>query len=253
MPAGPGVIHVGAAIELINIRWTTPWTLLGENYAFVIAQPVVVQSKYGEIPGKGETYGHAGGVHNTIVTPGLLSWELASNMYVAAGMRFGVPDGTIQGVNGLDNIGVPYWMIQPTFALSYLDNGWDLSATLFYDIYTANPYSHVTDGPVFRADLTATKKFGSFEVGPVAYVAFQTQRDTGGSSAAYLASGGAINTCEPLPTGAFNNCARAEKAGAGGKLGYDFKTVQIAVLVTDSVLSHGQGALTAGECGLKYL
>ena len=239
---GPGSVHVDATIELLALRWTTPWTLLGASFAAQVIQPVVTQDKYGEIPGKGAISSFAGGIHDTIVAPAILSWQFPQKFYVAAALRLGVPDGTIQGVNGLDNIGVPYWMIQPTFAVAYLNNGWDLAANFFYDIYTTNPYSRVTDGQVFRADLTATKKFGRFEIGPVGYLAFQTTRDTGGASpAAYIASHGALNTCEPLPSGAWDQCSRGGKAGVGGEVAYDFDGAKLAVLVTDSVYSHGVG------------
>ena len=238
---GHGDVHLDVPIELLAFRWTTPWTFFGGTFAAAVIQPAVMQSTYGEIPGKGAIYGHVGGIHDTIVTPAQLSWQFPHKLFVSAGVRFGVPDGTVQGVNGLSNIGAPYWMIQPTVDIAYLDNGWNIDANFFYDFYTTNPYSNVSNGEVFRGDLAATHKFGRFDVGPVGYFAFQTTRDTGGNTLGYLATGGAINTCEPLPSGAWNGCARAAKAGVGGKVGYDLGNAQIAVLVTDSVLSRGVG------------
>lgn len=239
---GPGTIKVDTAIELLSLRWTTPWTFFGARYAVAAVQPFVTQEKYGTIPGKGATDTFAGGIHDTIISPIILSWELPHKLFISPFLRIGVTDGTIQGVNGLDNVGVPYTMIQPGFAVAYLENGWNLSANLFNDIYLTNPYSHITDGQVFRADLTATKKFGRLEIGPVGYLAFQTTRDTGGASpAAYAASHGALNTCNPLPSGAFDQCSRASKAGVGAKIGYNFGPAQLAVLVTDSVLGEGIG------------
>ncbi|QXX73274.1 transporter [Methylovirgula sp. HY1] len=239
---GHGDIHVDATIDLVSLRWTTPWTLFGGTYGVAVIQPVVTQSQYGEIPGKGAiTPTDVGGIHDTIVTPGMLSWQFPQRLFVAAGLRIGVPDGTIQGINGLSNIGAPYWMIQPTFDIAYLNDGWNIDANFFYDFYTTNPYSTVSNGQVFRADLAAAHKFGRFEIGPVGYLAIQTTKDTGGNTAGYLATKGAINTCEPLPNGAFNGCARAAKAGVGGKIGYDFGVAQINLLLTDSVLSRGVG------------
>lgn len=236
-------LYVDTPIEVLSFRWTTPWTLFGARYAFIAVQPFVSQRQYGDIVGKGPTDTQTGGMHDTIISPAVLSWELPHKTFFSTFLRAGIPDGAIDGPTGLGNAaGTPYWMIQPGAAISYLEHGWDLSANLFYDFYTTNPYSHVTDGQVFRADFTATKKFGRLEIGPVGYLAFQTTRDTGGASpAAYAASKGALNTCNLLPSGAFNQCSRAGKAGIGGKIGYNFGAANLALLVTDSVLSEGVG------------
>ncbi|MHB8885545.1 MAG: SphA family protein [Methylovirgula sp.] len=239
--AGPGTIHADVADEVPALLWTTPWTLFGATYAVLISQPMVSSHLYGQVPGVGPVASHNGGLRNTIVTPINLSWNVSKGWYVGLGFTAAVPDGEITGINGLDRVGAPYWTLEPTVAVSYLRNGWDLSATFLYDIYTANPYSGVTDGQAFYADLTATKKFDHLEIGPVAYLAVQTTNDSGGSPAAFIATRGVANSCEPVAPNVNNYCMRAARAGVGGKIGYDIGRAQIALLATQSVLSRGQG------------
>lgn len=240
---GGGLIKADIPDYVPALLWTTPWTLFGARYAVLIAQPVAQVKVYGEIPGRGWYSSQGGGLRNTIITPINLSWHLPGGWYVGAGLNTHVPDARTTGINGLDSAGQPYWTLEPTFAVSYLKNGYDLSATVFYDFYTTNTNSHVTDGQAIYLDLTATKKFGSYEVGPVGYFAAQTTRDTGGNPMGFLGSAGAINSCEPEPGGVYNYCVRAAKAGVGGMVAYDFARGNIALLATQSVLSHGQGGL----------
>jgi len=238
---GSGTIHIDVPDAIPALLWTTPWMLFGAHYAILVGQPAAQFKAYGDIPGRGAYSSQGGGFRNTIVTPINLSWHLPNGWYVGVGFDAHIPDARTTGVNGLDSAGQPYWTLEPTFAVSYLHDGYDLSATVFYDFYTTNTYSDVTNGQAIYLDLTATKKFGPYELGPVGYFAAQTTRDVGGNAMGYLTSMGAINSCEPEPGGIYNYCVRAAKAGVGGMVGYDFDRGNIALLVTQSVLSHGQG------------
>lgn len=238
---GPGSLKADVPDEIPAVVWTTPWTLFGARYAMLVAQPMAQVKGYGEVPGAGWVTSQAGGLRNTIIAPVNLSWHLPNGWYVGAGFNVAAPDARVTGINGLDSMGQPYWTLEPTFAVSYLHDGWDLSATLLYDIYTTNRYSGVTDGQALYVDLTATKKFASFEIGPVAYVAVQTTRDSGGNPVQFLATRGLVNSCEAEPENIYNYCVRAAKAGVGGKIGYDFGRGEISLLATQSVLSHGEG------------
>jgi hypothetical protein len=238
---GPSSLKADIPDEIPALVWTTPWMLFGARYAILVAQPVAQVKGYGEIPGRGWITSDGGGMRNTIVAPINLSWHLPQGWYVGAGVNLALPDARVTGVNGLDSVGQPYWTVEPTFGVSYLHDGYDLSATMLYDFYTTNTYSGVTDGQALYLDLTATKKFGSYEFGPVGYLAVQTTRDSGGNPLAYIATNGAANSCAPEPFNVYNYCVRAAKAGVGGEMAYDFDRGNIAVLATQSVLSHGQG------------
>jgi hypothetical protein len=238
---GPGSINIDVADVVPAIVWTTPWTLLGARYAILVSQPAVAVNAYGAIPGEGWYTSESGGFRNTIFAPINLSWSLGGGWHFGAGINFSIPDARTTGHNGLDSGGQPYWTIEPTFGVSYLRNGFDLSATLLYDFYTTNRYSGVTDGQALYLDLTATKKFGHFEIGPVAYLAAQTTRDRGGNPLEFIATRGAVNSCEPEPFNVYNYCVQAAKAGVGAKIGYDIGGGELALIATQSVLHHGQG------------
>jgi hypothetical protein len=238
---GPASIKLDVGDEVPAILWTTPWKLFGASYAILFSEPMVSVKSYGEIPGLGWHTSDSGGLRNTVFAPINLSWHLGNGWNLGAGVNFSIPDGRTTGVNGLDSSGQPYWTIEPTLGFSYLHDGFDLSATLLYDIYTTNRYSDVTNGQALYLDLTATKRFGHFEIGPVAYMAVQTTRDRGGNPTEFLLTRGAVNSCEAEPYGIYNYCVRAAKAGVGGKIGYDFGSGEIAVIGSQSVLSHGSG------------
>lgn len=239
--AGRATIRLDLPDEIPAFVWTTPWTLFGARYSTLVAQPIAQAKAYGEIPGVGWYSSQGGGNRNTIVAPINLSWRLPEGWFVGAGFNVAIPDARTTGLNGLDSMGQPYWTLEPTFGISYLRDGYDLSATMFYDIFTRNTYSGVTDGQGIHMDFTATKRFGSYEIGPVGYFAVQTARDTGGNPSAFVATKGAVNSCEPEPFGVYNYCVRAAKAGVGGKIAYDFDRGTIGLMASQSVLSHGQG------------
>lgn len=238
---GPGSVKADVADEIPAFVWTTPYKIFGATYAVLLAQPLADIKGYGPVPGAGYVTNKAGGMRNTFMSPITLSWDLGNGFHIGSGFNMAVPDARTTGVNGLDSAGQPYWTLEPNAGISYLRDGFNLSATMLYDFYTRNTYSNVVNGQAMLLDFTATKKFQHVEIGPVAYAAFQTTRDSGGSPIGFLTSRGSTNSCEPEPGGVFNSCVRGATGGVGGKLGYDFGRGEIAVLGTHSVFAHGQG------------
>jgi hypothetical protein len=154
----------------------------------------------------------------------MLSWNLGGGLFAKLGVIFWGPGGTIEAGpfnNGLGGIGAPYWTIEPHLAVSYLADGWNLTASLIYGISTKNPYSGVSNGHTLNLDLTATKRFGKLEIGPVGYFSTQVTSDIG---------------CESFYGPGV--CAYGAKAGIGGLIGYHFGRVTMKVSVTDSVYNR---------------
>lgn len=239
---GPASLQADVANDTPAFVWTTPYKLFGASYSVLLAVPVAAVDIYGPVPGAGWSRSEGGGLRNTFLSPITLSWNMGGGLFIGSGFNMAVPDARTSGVNGLNSAGQPFWTFEPNVGVSYLANGLDLSATLLYDFYTRNTYSNVVNGQALLLDLTATKKFGHIEIGPVGYVAFQTTRDSGGNPLQFLATNGSVNSCEPEPGGIFNYCVRGAKAGVGGKIGYDFGRGEIALLATDTVFHRGQGA-----------
>ena len=211
---GPGAPQVaGAATKVkvdgasVGFLWVPGWTFLGATYDAVIVQPFV-NTSLGTPINLQKT-----GVHNTYIVPVELSWKLGtSGFFVKTGLGIDVPDGTIEGANGLASVGNPWWTFQPLLVVSYLKNGWNLTAYTTAEINTKNSITGYRSGNVLHAEFAATKQFEKWTVGPVAYYVGQVSNDK--SSAFY---NGVINV------------NRFDVWAVGGLIGYDFGPVNLKV------------------------
>jgi hypothetical protein len=211
---GPGAPNVGGAATTVNVNAATPgfvfvpgWTFLGATYDAVIVLPFA-NADTGVPVSTMKT-----GVHNTFVVPVELSWKLGqSGFFVKAGLGIGVPDGTISGLNGLGNVGNPWWTFRPELIFSYLNNGWNLTSAFYYETNTENSVTKYRSGDVFDAEFAVTKAFGKWTLGVLGYYTAQVTDDT--SSAFYL---NAVSS------------NRFHQTAAGGLVGYNFGPVQLNV------------------------
>jgi hypothetical protein len=108
--------------------------------------------------------------------------------------------------------------------VSYLADGWNLTAAAIYGLPTRNDFSGVTNGNWLNLDLTATRKFGQFELGAVGYYSTQVIDDRG---------------CEGFYGPGV--CAYGSRAAIGGLLGYDFGALDMKLSVTKAV--HTENSL----------
>ncbi len=151
------------------------------------------------------------------------SWDLGHGFYVANFIGAYAP---------IDNaLGQNYWVPNERFAIGYTGDGWDLTAHVIFGIRTNDLNLGFQTAPDYvNLDLTATKKFGKFELGLVGFGSW----DVGTLPAAYaLATGGA--------QGQF---------AVGGLVGYDFGGLYGQVYLTHDVWEQhyvGFGLPTAYE------
>jgi hypothetical protein len=222
---GPGQ-HTGvqAAVDVQGFLFVPGWTFLGATYDAVIVQPFVMQSVGAPVNAQ------AAGAFNTYIVPIELSWKLwDSGFAVKTGVGIYLEDGTINhgaALNGLGNVANPYWTFQPELILSYLKDGWNLTAALYEEINTANEFSHYTTGDIFHADFTATKTIGKWTFGPVAYYVAQVTNDS--CPASCVAFYGMAD-----PTTA--HVQSYSEWAVGGLLGYDFGPASFSVWATQEV------------------
>src|SRR6201989_2052968 len=148
---------VQAAVDVQGFLFVPGWTFLGATYDAVIAQPFVMQSTGAPVNTQ------AAGVHNTFIVPVELSWKFADSGFVTkTGLGIYTPDGTVNGFTGTGNVGSPYWTFQPEFIVSYLTDGWNLSAAIYAEFNTRNTVSHYQSGNILHADFTDTKTIGKW-------------------------------------------------------------------------------------------
>ena len=179
--AGPGVnneLHgaktgVQAAVDIQGFIFVPGWTFLGATYDALIVQPFAMSS-LGE-----PLNSQASGMFNTYFVPVELTWKLGTSGFVVkSGLGFYAPTGTQQGPVGLSNAGSPFWTFQPELAISYLANGWNLTAFFYGEFNTANSVDNYTNGDIFHVDFTATKTIGKWTFGPVGYYVAQVSNDS---------------------------------------------------------------------------
>lgn len=232
---GPGAPSVGGARTpvrvdgaAVGLLFVPGWTILGATYDAVVVQPYI-----NETLGSPINY-TAAGAHNSFVAPIELSWKLGeTGLHIKTGLGMYTPDGTISGTSGLDNNGTPWWTFQPEFVISYIKDGWELTANLFDEINTKNSITGYRSGDVFHAEFTATKTWGKWTLGPVGYYVGQVTSDTA-SSTFY---GGRINT------GSYDVWA------VGALVGYDFGPATFKVWAVDQLHAQAAGG-TAGPPGV---
>jgi hypothetical protein len=223
---GPGAPNVGGAATAVNVNAATPgfifvpgWTFLGATYDAVLVQPFA-SADTGSPVNTMKT-----GVHNTFVVPVELSWKLGqSGFFVKTGLGIGVPDGTISGVNGLGNVGNPWWTFRPEFIVSYLNEGWNLTAAFYYETNTRNTVTKYRSGDVLDSEFAVTKQFGKWTLGVLGYYVAQVGDDS--SSASY---GNAISA------------NRFHEGAIGGLVGYNFGPVQLNVFGFREVSAGASG------------
>jgi hypothetical protein len=124
--------------------------------------------------------------------------------------------------------GPPDWTVsafQPEFVVSYLKDGWNLTANIFEEFNTSNSITGYTSGDVLHAEFTATKTVGKWTFGPIAYYAGQVSNDI--ASASYY--GGTINT------------NRYNVLAAGALVGYEFGPAALNVWATQEFSTTASG------------
>lgn len=256
---------VQTAFDVQGFLFVPGWTFLGATYDAVIAQPFGMVSVGRPLSVNPTQMDMFSGVHNTYFAPIELSWRLGtSGVLVKAGLGMFAPTGTIQGgrdvttipsgcatqagCNGFANVGNKYWTFQPELIVSYLKDGWNLSAALYGEFNTANQIDHYTQGDIFHVDFTATKTIGKWTFGPVGYYVAQVSDDKCSDSVCLATHPG----LSPVPgfvvpgtAGIFGNTQRYQLLALGGLLEYNFGPASLTVWATQEVFSKASGASLA--------
>jgi hypothetical protein len=219
-PLPPGVYFVNTAsygcrdlspedvcslVTIPVIAWSTPWTILGGRLQFLAFAPAV------EV-----------GVDHTLYRSGFynpgglvqLAWDLGGGLGVSYAIGAYFENDT--DVSWSDT------SLNQRLAVSYTGGGWNLTANLIYgthfDSVNADPQlspcpfvGGLNCNPDFiNLDLTATKKFGKWEFGPVAF--------------------GSWDVSTPL-----DGYQRQRQFAVGGLVGYDFGPVNLQMYATTDV------------------
>lgn len=174
-PGGQANTPLHLVSTALGLTWSSGWEFLGGKHTATVVQPFTIANVGAPLDD------HRGGMHNTFIIPAALSWNLGEGWFAKAGLGIAIPDGTIRGESGLDNIGNPWWTFQPNVVVSYLKNGWNLTANLSEEFNTENYKTDYKTGNVLHLDVTAAKTIGKWTMGPIATYVGQVTGDRSSS------------------------------------------------------------------------
>ncbi|UMY16551.1 transporter [Methylobacterium organophilum] len=226
---------VDTAVNIPILLWSTPWTPFGGRIELAVAPPTVF------------TFSRAAGGRDTSINVGtfiggIWAFDLGGNIGVS--VLFGTYLNELNaGRGGGLNI-----LASNTYraggAISYTGDGWNLTANLTYNFYdTPGRFDGPNGIPAFfgpvgisdalNLDLTATKKFGKFEIGAIGYGTVNLDPN----AITFPAGLGVLGS----------RVGRGGRFALGGLIGYDFGpfTVQ-AYVARDVVTSAGVSESTDG-------
>ncbi len=146
---------LNAVVNIPVLAWSSPWKVLGGRF-----------EAYGALPEDGVGVDHTtwlSGIYNPAALFGI-AWDLGN------GWSFSNFVGGYAPVKA-DGLAQNVWTFNERAALSYTANGWDVTAHALLGISSNDVRTHQAVQPdTITVDLTATKSFGKWEVGPVSYV-----------------------------------------------------------------------------------
>ncbi len=171
VPGGKAAVGVNIPV----LAWSTPWKILGGRLLFAVAAPSVevgVTSPFGD--------SYAEGMFNPFFGGGL-AWDLGG------GFGFSYLLGVYPSVH--TPVGFDSTSLNQRFALSYTANGWNLTGNLIY----GNHLDTDKNPDYLNIDLTATKKFGKWELGAVGFGSTDLNQPTlAGPKQSQFALGGLV-------------------------------------------------------------
>lgn len=219
-------VRANIFVDVPILLWNPGVKLLGGDYAVALAQPMThVDTIVG-----GSSVASSWGTFSTIVVPGMLSWSLANDFHVKTGLAVYLPDGTAQKQRSTSSDGtyagvansINYWSLEPSLGISWLHDGWNISAELNYDYNFKNTQTGYSSGDVLVGDYTLTKTIGNWTLGLGGYSVNQLEDDS--SSVASIQSG--IDG---------SGGSRQTKYAAGPIVGYNFGPVAVTATYNHAI------------------
>lgn len=189
-------------INLPSFIWATPAEVVGGRLQLIVLQPITASSTRGAA--------YQSGFGQTLLAA-QVAWKLGHDLNFSYLLGAYLPSDT--------KIVIQNPVLHQRFAITYNGDGWNLTGNFLYGTFfdaTSRSGSYYPD--FLNLDLTATKHFGKWEVGPVAF----------GST--------------DLPT---NNpsYARQGQFAVGGLVGYNFGPVNLQAYVTRDVVQRNYAGL----------
>ena len=146
---------------------------MGAQYAFAVLGPFDhIDREYAG------TTASASGNFEPIISPVNLSWTIANDWHVATGLGIYIPNGTFNDKSIAGYLpSANFWAFEPSVGISWLHDGWNVSAKFVIDFDGKNPITNYISGDVFSTDFGVTKTIGKWTVGVGGYWRYQFSND----------------------------------------------------------------------------
>ena len=176
---GDNKIAIGVDVRASaqQFHWVPGNTIFGGSYRAMAIVPLVWadQTAFG-------TDTNEFGLGDVTVSPLNLSWMIAPGLFVQSGLSLTLPTGKFNTAQGSLNLGSNAFTTSVDVGVSYLADGWNLSAHANYFMHAENPDTQYRSGNEFLLNWTAMKDVGGFSVGPVGYFRQQVTDDRNSGS-----------------------------------------------------------------------
>lgn len=168
-------IHTNVYLTTSMLLLSTKYHIFGARYGAFIYNVGVYHANIIEPNGAGGSVTSAADFE---IDPVDLSWHLGHGLF------FGISEGFSPPVASYDphrliNIGHDRFTFQQHVNLSDVTPFYLLSANGLFSVNGPNQYDGYDSGSTFNVDLTALRRFGAFETGPVGYYFDQFGGDAG--------------------------------------------------------------------------
>ena len=191
-----------ATINLPSFIWATPAEVVGGRLQLVVLQPITASSTRGAA--------YQSGFGQTLLAA-QVAWKLGHDLNASYLLGAYLPSDT--------KIVIQNPVLHQRFAVTYNGDGWNLTGNILYGTFFDTRSATGAFYPDFlNLDLTATKHFGKWEVGPVAF--------------------GSTDLPTRNPT-----YARQGQVAVGGLVGYNFGPVNLQAYVTRDVVQRNYAGL----------
>lgn len=218
---------VDALIEVPTLLWVPGNKVFGGRYAAAVTFPFDYTNV--KVPGVAElsSNGHWG-TFNTTLAPAMISWQLPYDLHVRTDLAISLDDATSTPGHPPSGGGVPsgngFWSLEPDVGISWIHDGWSVSAGIQYAYNVRDSETQYTSGQQLSATYSVMKTIENWTVGIGAYSINQITNDGGaGARAAGCATKGGC---------------RIKAYGAGPLVGYQFGKLNVLLNYTASIYTR---------------
>ncbi|KGF80259.1 signal peptide protein [Massilia sp. JS1662] len=187
----------------------TDHALFGGTWGWAAVLPVLDMHLDLAIPTPGGTLRQSGSNRaqgDLQVTPVIVAWQPAPNLFVNASLSLQVPTGSYAR-NRLISAGVNHWTVSPAVAFTYLTpDGVEVSSNVMVNVHTENHATRYRTGSEYQHEFALGRHAGAWTIGVGGYFIAQFDDDrvngaaTSGNRSKVLALGPAVQFFDP-PSG----------------------------------------------------